>query len=429
MDNSVSELQQSLSRAAKADKARRFHSLYDKVYREDVLLEAWNRVRKNKGSAGTDGKTIEDIEKEGAELFLKQMATELKERTYEPSPLKRVWIPKPSGKKRGLGIPTVKDRVVQSAVKLVIEPIFEADFEPNSYGFRPDRSAIGAVDEVVKWLNFGYETVIDADIAACFDTIPKGRLIEQVARRVSDGAILRIIKQWIEVGVMGSESLSYSNAGTPQGSPISPLLANIYLDQLDKGWKQTGIPYRFGKDAHLVRYADDFVILGKDDMVKSMHELDRIIQSIGLSLNKAKTRILEAEQGLGFLGFWFVRHYSKKRGKRVTNWFPSGESKEGIMERIRELTDKSNLSVGTPYDAKENVARVLRGWGNYFRHSKANCAFSAIWGYADRRMGRLNRRWHHKDHIGRYRNNVALGLSVQYTRPKPVPYMAYNAAR
>jgi len=429
MDTRVSELQQSLCRAAKADNVRRFHSLYDKLYREDILTEAWNRVRANKGAAGTDGKTIDDIEKEGVDAFLSQIAKELSERTYKPSPLRRVWIPKPNGKRRGLGIPTVKDRVVQTAAKLLLEPIFEQDFEPNSYGFRPDKSAHGAVMEVVKWLNFGCEQVIDADIMACFDTIPKGRLIEQVARRVVDGSMLHLVKQWLDAGILDGGIVAKQGEGTPQGSPISPLLANIYLDQLDKDWMRSGMSSRERADAHLVRYADDFVILGRRDMDEAMAKLNEIMGDIGLTLSREKTRIVEAEDGFEFLGFHFVRHYSGMRKKRVTRWFPSGRSRKRIKERIRHLTDKSNLAIGTPHDAMQSVVSTLRGWGEYFKHSMAQAAFEEVWGYADASLGRMNRRWHQQPHIGRHIERVRDGLSVLNTRIKPVPYGAYNAAR
>ena len=430
MRDKVNELQQTLYRAAKADRTRRFHSLYDKVYREDILLEAWNGVKRNKGAPGTDGKSIEDIERKGTEIFLKEIATELKERTYKPSPLRRVWIPKSNGGKRGLAIPTVKDRVVQTAVKLVLEPIFEVDFEPNSYGFRPNKSAIDAIREVAKWLNFGCENVIDADIKACFDAMPKGGIIEQVAKRVSDGMILKFISLWIHAGIIDHESLPHTAEGMPQGSPISPLLANIFLNQLDKGWKMTGLPYRFGKDAHLVRYADDFVILGKDDMTRPMQELDKIISSINLSLNKEKTRIVNAEQGFEFLGFRFVRHYSKKNGKRVTKWFPSEKSEGNISNKIKELTDKGNLAADSPYDARGKIVGVLREWGEYFRHSMASKSFRDVWNYANVRLGRMNKRWHHQNGgIGRYRDNKNCGFVITGTIPKTIPYAAYNAAR
>jgi RNA-directed DNA polymerase len=429
VDARVSELQRSLCRAAKAERARRFHSLYDKLYRGDVLTEAWNRVRANKGAAGTDAKTIDDIEKEGVGAFLSQIAEELRERTYRPSPLRRVWIPKPNGKKRGLGIPTVKDRVVQTAAKLLLEPIFEQDFEPNSYGFRPDKSAHDAVMEVVKWLNFGCEQVIDADITACFDTIPKGRLIERVAARVVDGSMLHLVKQWLDAGILDGGIMTKQEEGTPQGSPISPLLANIYLDQLDKAWMRSGLPSRERADAHLVRYADDFVILGRRGMDEAMAKLSEIMGGIGLTLSREKTRTVEGEEGFEFLGFRFVRHHSGMRKKRVTRWFPSGKSRKRAKERIGQLTDKSNLSVGTPHDAMRAVVGMLRGWGEYFKHSMAQAAFEEVWGYADASLGRMNRRWHQQPHIGRHIERVRCGLSVLHTRIKPVPYGAYNAAR
>ncbi|MGC8661996.1 MAG: reverse transcriptase domain-containing protein [Nitrososphaeria archaeon] len=211
---------------------------------------------------------------------------------------------------------------MQAAAKLLLEPIFEQDFEPNSYGFRPDKSAHMAVMEVVKWLNFGYEQVVDADITACFDTIPHGKLMKQVARRVADGAVLHLIKQWLDAGVMEDGLLAATEEGTPQGSPISPLLANIYLDQLDKAWK--------GSSTHLVRYADDFVILGKQGTgEEAMKKLTAIIADM-LTLSAEKTRVVKAEDGFEFLGFRLVRHYSKVRNKRVTYWFPSAKSRKRI---------------------------------------------------------------------------------------------------
>ena len=434
MDRSVSELQQSLRSVAKADRARRFHSLYDKLYREDVLREAWHHVRANKGASGIDGIGIEDVEKQegGEQAFLGQIAKELKEHKYTPSPSKRVWIPKPNGKQRPLSIPTLKDRIVQTAAVLILQPIFEQDFEPNSYGFREGKSTHDAVREVVKWLNFGYENVIDADISSCFDSIPKNLLMKQFARRVVDGSVLSLVKQWLNAGILdGGVNVDSGEQGVAQGSPISPLLANVFLDQLDKAWNESGMTSRVG--AHLVRYADDFVVLGRSRRAmkeEALGVLDKIITSIGLSLNKDKTRLVEAGkkgEGFDFLGFHFVRYYSKRRGKKVTWWLPSAKSEGSIRQRIKQLTNKSNLATMTPYDAKEKVVEALKGWGEYFKHSMATLSFSQIWDYANMRLGRMRRRWHQKQHyIGRYKERLHKGLSVLNTKIKAVPY-AYDA--
>ncbi|MGI0067770.1 MAG: group II intron reverse transcriptase/maturase [Thermoplasmata archaeon] len=420
-NDKVRELCEALYQAAKADTGRRFHALYDKVGRADVLAEAWAQVRANRGAPGVDGKTIEEIEREGVPSFLEGIANGLRQKTYRPSPLRREEIPKPNGKVRRLGIPTVRDRVVQTAAKMLLEPIFEADFEPCSYGFRPGRSAHDAVAEVTKWLNFGCEQVIDVDIEGCFDNIPKSALMEAVARRVVDGAMLKLIRQWLDCGVMIWETLEHSDRGTPQGSPLSPLLANVYLDRLDKAWKASGLEARWGANAHLVRYADDCVILGKQDAEKAKATLDAIVADLGLTLNAEKTRVVSAEDGFDFLGFHFRRRYDPRRSKRVTRWYPSAKSEGHIRKRVRELTETRTLAIGTPFTAREAVEEVLRGWAGYAKESMAFEAFSRVWWYARTRLNGLYRRARNKKGLARNKDLVRVGMGLPQW-PRPTPY-------
>ena len=255
--DTVQELQGKLYQKAKSQLSFRFYALYDKVYRTDVLSKAWERVKDNKGASGVDGQTFEDIEAMGIGKFLNGIQQELKAKIYRPQPARRVYIPKPDGTKRPLSIPTIKDRVVQSALKLIIEPIFEADFEDCSYGFRPKRSARQAALEVRKLLNFGYKEVVETDIEDCFSSIPHRELLDMLAKRVVDGKILWLIKLFLEAGIMDGLERWTDIKGTPQGGVISPLLANIYLNNIDKGWKP------LNNSARLIRYADDLVIMTK----------------------------------------------------------------------------------------------------------------------------------------------------------------------
>jgi group II intron reverse transcriptase/maturase len=327
------------------------------IQRMDVLKEAWESIRKNGGSPGIDGITTGKMKREGIEPLLAEIQAELKAKTYTPSPLKRVYIPKAKGKQRPLSIPAVRDRITETAIKIIIEAIFETQFEPNSFGFRPDKSAHDAVDEIVKYLNFGCEHVIDAYTSKCFDNIDKHRLMEQVARRISDGAMLHIIRLFIDAGIMEDNEIHSQDKVTPQGSPLSPLLANIYLNQLDKQWKASGLWK--GEDAHLIRYADDILILVGGNTQYPYTKLQNIIEDLGLTLNTEKTRQVEAEEGFDFLGFRFVRQYSS--WKRVTRWFPSPKSELKIRERIHSLTGNSARSLTTPEEAKEILIPVLRG--------------------------------------------------------------------
>lgn len=258
---SLGELQVSLSLAAKVNRNRKFYSLRDKISRMDVLWEAWRRVRANHGAAGIDRETIDDIERQGVEQFLLQLQKELLDGTYKVQCVRRVYIPKPNGKRRSLGIPTVRDRIVQQAVKLIIEPILEVDFQPFSFGYRPNKSAKDASTEVRKWLNFGLINVVEVDIRSFFDHINHSKLISFVMERIADGYIIRLIRKWLRAGVVYMNSVSYSGEGTPQGGVISPLLANVYLNKLDTMWTALGMNRRDVHNAQLVRYADDMVIL------------------------------------------------------------------------------------------------------------------------------------------------------------------------
>ncbi len=412
MGSKVSELQATLSRAAKTEPTRRFYSLYDKVYREDVLAEAWRQVRANGGAPGLDGKTIPEIEHEGVARFLGDIERALRERMYRPNPVKRVWIPKAHGKQRPLGIPTVRDRVVQTALRLVLEPIFEATFEPNSYGFRPGKSPHDAVNEVVDCLFRDHSQVIDADITGYFDSIPKGKLMKRVAERIADGSVLSLVRAILNAGVAdGGERLD-PEAGTPQGSPLSPLLANVYLDQLDKAWKVTRHASPQGSNARLVRFADDFIILAKRNATSVRHTLDQIVRSLGLTLSAEKTRVVEAEEGFDFLGFRFARFYSRARGKWVVAWFPSPKSEARIRQRVRELTNRHQLVVKTPQEMAAEVRRTLAGWSEYFSRSMSGVVFHSVQTFAQDRLrtlwGRTSQRARPPDHSELER----LGLSL-----------------
>jgi RNA-directed DNA polymerase len=287
----VRELQRTLYRAAKADGDRRFHSLRDKLYRPDGLGRAWELVKRNKGSYGVDRQSIADIEAAGVEAFLAGIATELREGSYRTSPVRRVHIPKPGkpGKTRPLSIPTVKDRVVQQACRLVIEPIFEAQFLPSSFGFRPKRSAKDASLAIARWLNFGCVHVVDADIADCFGSIDKRRLVTLIERRVADGYVLALLRAWLRAGIMEHDRLWHNHVGVPQGGPISPVLANIYLHELDRTWVERGYGRPGGLDAKLIRYADDILIVSSKPVTERLRaRLAEHLGELGLTLSQTR---------------------------------------------------------------------------------------------------------------------------------------------
>jgi group II intron reverse transcriptase/maturase len=391
----IRTLQRKLYRKAKQEPAYRFHALYDKVYRADILSHAYRLVRANKGSAGIDGVTFEAIEEpEGVTVFIAELEEALRDKTYEPAPVKRVMIPKSNGGQRPLGIPTIRDRVVQMAAKLVIEPIFEADFCDTSYGFRPKKSAHDAVDDVSYAMNTGYTEIIDADISKYFDTIPHAKLMAVVAERICDGAILRLIQMWLKAPVMEEDKDGAkrnigggkgNRKGTPQGGVISPLLANLYLHILDRIWERRQLQQRLG--ARIVRYADDIVILcrrKKSD--KAMTVLRQILERLGLTLNEAKTKVVNAFDGkFDFLGFtiWMGK------GRKTRNYYPhvqpSKKSLQIIKDRVTNLTKRERTIMPFEWIVNE-VNATVRGWACYFHYRNCSKAMGQIRTHVEQRL-------------------------------------------
>ena len=385
----VRELQRKLWVCAKQSKTRRFHALYDRIYRSDVLWRAWTRVRSNGGAAGVDQVTLRSIEERGVTQFLEGIQADLKAGRYRPSPVMRRWIPKADGKQRPLGIPTVRDRVVQMAAKIVVEPIFEADFLECSYGFRPKRSATQALEAIREAGNRGYNFVLDADIKGYFDNIQRGTLMELVRERISDRRVLKLIRQWLAAGVMEDGTVRETLAGTPQGGVISPLLANIYLNYLDRNWQS-----RCSQIGVLVRYCDDFVVMCQRESQarEALRRVGLVMQRLGLELHPEKTRMVDlrrGREGFVFLGCTVHKKRSIQRNPRwhfMQRW-PSPKAMKRIRERVRELTDARQSGS----DVKQIIAKltpVLRGWGNYFRSGNADRKFNQLDSYV---YGRLVR--------------------------------------
>jgi RNA-directed DNA polymerase len=387
VDDKVRELQRKLYVCAKQSKTRRFHALYDRIHRSDVLWRAWVRVRSNRGAAGVDETTLRSIEEQGVAQFLEGIQADLKAGEYRPSAVRRQYIPKDDGKQRPLGIPTVRDRVVQMATKIVIEPIFEADFEASSYGFRPKRSATEALEAIRIAGNQGHDFVVDADIKGYFDSIDQAKLMVLVGERISDRRVLKLIRQWMRAGVMEDGRVRETLAGTPQGGVISPLLANIYLHLLDRLWAA-----KCGSFGKLIRYADDFVVMATTETKakEALRQIQFVMSKLGLVLHPEKTRMVDLRRGKGsfvFLGCTIRKKRSIQRNPRryFTQRWPSPKAMKRIRKRVHELTDARQSGK----DVKQVIAKlnpVLRGWGNYFRTGNADRKFNQLDTYVYQRL-------------------------------------------
>ena len=384
----VRALQHALYRAAKADPDRRFHALFDKIHRRDVLDRAWEDVRRNRGAAGIDRVSLADAEQYGVSRLLSELAVELREGRYRPLPARRVFIPKPgSTEQRPLSIPAVRDRIVQAAVKIVLEPVFEAGFLPCSFGFRPGRSAHDALQVLIDESWRGRRWVVETDIANCFSAIPHDRLMQAIGERVCDRAVLALIRTLLRAGVMEGGSLRRSASGTPQGGPLSPLLCNAYLHRLDRAWQA-------GEHGVLVRYVDDAVVMceTREQAEAALARLTGLLAGLGLEPKAAKTRIVqlaEGNPGFDFLGF----HHRLVRGRTpksahltfLARW-PSRKAAQHARDRIREITGRERLLVPAEVIVTE-LNMFLRGWAGYFRYGNSACVLGQVGNYALWRLG------------------------------------------
>jgi RNA-directed DNA polymerase len=390
----IRTLQRKLYIKAKQEPAYRFYALYDKVWRADILMFAYRLVRANRGSPGVDGTNFEDIEQKiGIDTFLSELAQDLKDKTYLPSPVRRVMIPKADGSLRPLGIPTIRDRVAQMAVKLIIEPIFEADFCPNSYGFRPKKSAHDAVDEIANTLSQGHTQVIDADLSKYFDSIPHSKLLDVVAERIVDSAILHVIKLWLKAPIIGEDKDGTrknvgggkaNSRGTPQGGVISPLLSNCYLHVLDRIWEKHQLRWKL--KARIVRYADDFVVLCKGRVDEPLAAVRYVLDRLDLTLNESKTRIVDARQeSFNFLGFAIRVSKSWRTGKSYRHVCPAPKSLAKIKDRITQLTARERTPIPLE-DIVGSMNATLRGWANYFHYRNSSKALYKVKEHAEIRL-------------------------------------------
>jgi RNA-directed DNA polymerase len=431
--DSVQKLQAALHGKAKGEPCYRFYMLYDKVHRPDVLTHAYNCCRANRGAAGMDGQTFEAIEAYGVERWLGELTEDLRTKTYRPEAVRRVWIPKPDGRKRPLGIPTIRDRVAQMAAAMVLAPIFEADLAPEQYAYRPGRGALEAVEHVRALLDEGYREVVDADLSGYFDSIPHAELLKSVARRVVDGAMLHLIKLWLVMPVEEEDdrgrkqrttTARNTGRGTPQGAPISPLLANIYIRRFVAGWKALGHEARL--KARIVNYADDFVLCCRGTGAQALEAMRRMMARLKLTVNEAKTRLCRApDEPFDFLGYTFGRLWSPRTGHPYIGMRPSKKAVAHLVEALRDRTSLKRTHPTVPAKVRE-LNRLLTGWATYFSRGTVSRAYRAMDQQARLRLRQWLRAkfphqgWSWKRYPDSYLHEV-LGLVRLQGRPRGFP--------
>ena len=383
--SNVRHLQRTLYLKSKQEKDARFHSLYDKIYRDDVFQEAWRQVKANRGAPGVDGESIDEIVAQGREQeMIDGLTAALRGHSYRFSPVRGVEIPKPKGGTRTLGIPTVEDRVVHTAMKIVLEPIFEADFHDCSYAYRPKRSAVDASVAIREDLYDRAWGVVEIDFQAYFDSIPHDKLLTLIAGRVADGSVLKLIKQTLKVGMLHEGQVMPMDVGVPQGSPISPLYSNIYLNVIDQAWHRWGYPQRLGATLH--RYADDAILVCRRSAKSAREAFESLARRLELTVNPEKTRVTRLTEGFVFVGYQFVKRRSPNSGKPTIYLFPSKDSQQRIRNRLKYLT--SRRAPLKPEEFTAMVNPIVLGWVNPFRHTNASDAFRRLQVFINTRFRR-----------------------------------------